>query len=92
MAKQKMLMKGKKDSPVIEFLKKRCITRMQSPINFQMIQNVGRYGVALFYDKGQIKETLTIKKHTHFLTTKFSYAYLRSTVSIKYLNNCNRLL
>lgn len=65
MENQKMLIKGKKDSPVIQFLKKWCITRMQCLINFQVIQNIGRYGVALFYDKGQIEETLTVKK-MHF--------------------------
>lgn len=65
---------------------------MQCLINFQVIQNVGRYGVALLYDKGQIKETLTIKNCTYFLTNQFSCTYLQSEVSIKYLSNYNCLL
>lgn len=93
MEKQKMLIKvkKKKDSPIIKFLKKWSITRMQCLINFQVIQNVGRYGVALFYQKGQIKETLLIKKHIHVLVI-FSYVYLKYNISIKYLNYYNCLL
>lgn len=83
-----MLIKRKRDSPVIKLLKKWCVTRMQCLINIQVIQNVGRYRVALFYDKCQIKETLAREKQRCWWTIPFSQVELRPTPSIRYLSNC----